>query len=453
MKLPIRADGLWWLPEFSGKKVQGRLTFSIEEGGRLQLYDRFSDPLMAELTRVPARPYTPDLIVGTIDGRTPCTLYKNFCTDLGDRPCFASTYMFVGRQFLGVEELRFRRLSFRLRHLEEWTGLTPLNPSEPRDPFLLQLRRMESPISPPSLFEVRISNPDPAEVALTSYFNPTFGAARFSCVHVARLRVGFSARRHLTDSLQFVHDCRNFFTLLVGHDTPPFALQLYGDGSDQDIYPGQVAEVFYTGIGTHADREIYPHEMRLPMSSLTNVAEVFANWLNRANDLRVGTNWLLGPMRKGGYLEGDFLRYTQAIEALHRVVGCTHFMLSNEYRVIEEKLISAILSPIDRGLRQKLEDAIHYGNEHSFRRLLKDMIGDGMELTSMHDRSRFIERVVKTRNYLVHNDQSLARDAASGEELFRLAIDLHAIACVFLLTSVGVPRNVARLHAAMMGLS
>lgn len=82
MKTPFTVDGTWWLPEFPNKKVQGHLAFSIEQGTVLELYDHFPDPLMAELVKVPLHPYTPDLIVGTIEGRTACTLVNNFCTDL-----------------------------------------------------------------------------------------------------------------------------------------------------------------------------------------------------------------------------------------------------------------------------------------------------------------------------------------------------------------------------------
>lgn len=443
MKIPFAVDGTWWLPQFPNKRVQGHLAFTIEEGTVLEMYDQFPDPLMAELVKVPLHPYTPDLIVGTIEGRTACTLFNNFCTDLGPRPRFVSAYLLLGSQFQLTEDLRFRGLSFRVRHLEEWTGMTPLEPPEEKDPFVLRLRRFDSVLDPQSHFEATFKQPVPGHVAVTSHFSPLFGMARFSSEHVAQLRVSFSTTVRLNELLQFVHDCRNFFTLLVGRDAPPFSLQLYSDDLQRLNATTHHAELFYSGIGTPPSEEIHPDEMLLPMSSLKDIATVFSNWINQASELGLGANWLLGASRTKGYLETGFLACTQAVEALHRLTKRTHFVPSSEHDDLEKALLGAIPATIGKDYRQKLESAIHYANELSLRRRLRDVIGSGGAELGLKDASAFIDKVVKTRNFLIHNDPADAADAASGEDLFKLAIDLRAVVTVFLLTSVGVPRDIA----------
>jgi ApeA N-terminal domain 1/Apea-like HEPN len=404
MKIPITADGTWWLPKFSDMKVQGRLAFSVEDGTGLELYDQFPDPLMAELAKVPIHPYTPDLIVGTIEGRTPCTLVNNFCTELGPRPRFISEYLLLGTQFQLAEDLQFQGLSFRLGHLEEWTGITPLEPPDEKDPFVIRLRRFDSILHPQSLYEASFAQPVAGHVTVTSHFSPVFGIARFSSEHIVEVRASFSRSVCLNESLQFVHDCRNFFTLVVGRDAPPFRLQLYTDDFQQLNAMTRHAELFYSGIGAPASQEIHPDEMLLQMSSINDIGTVFSNWLNHASEFRLGANWLLGTARKRGYLETDFLGYTQAVEALHR--------LKNPSRV---------------PLGQRLQD----------------LVGDGTAIAGVWEVTGFVDKVVKTRNFLVHHDPALASDAASGEELFKLAIGLRRVVTLFLLTSVDVPRDTA----------
>ncbi|MHB8654297.1 MAG: ApeA N-terminal domain 1-containing protein [Terriglobia bacterium] len=404
MKIPFAVDGTWWLPKFPNKRVQGHLAFSIEQGTALELYDQFPDPLIEELRVAPRHPYTPELIVGTIEGRTDCTVVNNFCTDLSRRPRFASEYLLLGSQFQLVEDLRFKGLSFRVKHLEEWTGMTPLDPRDDKDPFLPRLRSFHSILDPQTHFETTFERPVCGQAAVASHFNPVFGITRFSSEHIAQVRVSFSTAVHLTELLQFVHDCRNFFTLVVGRDTPPFHLQLCSDDLQSLNGTTRHAELLYSGIGTQASEEIHPDEMLLPMSCLKDIGGVFSSWMNQASNLRQGASWFLGAARNRGYLETEFLTCTQAVEALHR--------LKNPRKV---------------PLKQRL----------------RDLIGDDTALVHVKNTSAFLDKVVETRNFLAHQNPAQASDAASGEELFNLTAGLRAIVTVCLLTSVGVPRDLA----------
>jgi hypothetical protein len=443
MKIPFALDGTWWLPQFPNQRVQGKLAFSLEEGAVLEAYEHFPDPLMAELVKIPLHPYTPSMIVGMIQGERPCTLINNLATDLGRRPRFVSQYVLMGGHFQSTEDIAFRSVSFRLQHLEEWTGISPLETPDRHDPFLLRPRRIDSPLHPPPLFETSFAEPNPAHASVVSYFNPVFGISRFSLEHVARVRVNFSRPVGLVESIQLVHDCRNFFSLLIGRDTPPFEVHVSGNDLDCTDVATRSAQLFYSGIGSPIDKEIHPSEMLLAMPSLSNVAEAFSNWLNRANALRLGVNWLLGTSRVRGYLETDFIACTQAVEALHRLTKSTHFVPSSEHEALEKALLSAIPTSVNKDYRQKLESAIHYANELSLRRRLRDMIGGRPGEFGLENASAFINKVVHTRIFLIHNDPVGAADAASGEDLFKLSIQLRSIVTVYLLTLIDIPRDIA----------
>jgi hypothetical protein len=135
MTPPISTEGVWWLPEFPENKIQGHLSFTINEGISLSLAGPFPAPKSGPPFGA-YEPHKPEVILGTVKSGAQCTLAKNFSEQLGAEPRYVSDYLFVGDHLSAkLSECRFSAVSFRLRHLEEWTGLTPLEPDDGRSPF------------------------------------------------------------------------------------------------------------------------------------------------------------------------------------------------------------------------------------------------------------------------------------------------------------------------------
>jgi len=137
----------------------------------------------------------------------------------------------------------------------------------------------------------------------------------------------------------------------------------------------------------------------------------------------------------GMYLHHRFLSLTHAVESYHRrFVGGTE-LPEPQHRGRTE----AILEATPDEYRDWLEENLKYSNELSFRRRLKDLVAKHLpgaaEATPFGD--FFIERVVTTRNYYTHYDETLKDKCARGQELYWLTRKLEVILQASLLSEMG----------------
>jgi hypothetical protein len=138
------------------------------------------------------------------------------------------------------------------------------------------------------------------------------------------------------------------------------------------------------------------------------------------------------------------LNYAQALEALHRRVVGGQYMSDEEYQSIFNTLAEKIPESINRSHKQSLTSRLKYGNEFSQRKRIKellDQVWEGCLNQFISDKNCFIERVINTRNYLIHYDENSASNAAVGTEIFYLAEKLKILLLVHLLIQIGIPKE------------
>jgi hypothetical protein len=443
--------GLWWLPSFPEKKVKGRLSWSREQGGRLQLQTAFSDPAISELERVPIRPYTTEIILGDLEAGQQCTLAKNTANMLGDKPRFHSLYLLEGARFHNILDLRASGASFRMRHLEEWTGQTPLNHDEEalKNPFQIRLKQVTSPFKPLHLVDSDISKPGRAKMSVAVTYNPAFGFRRFMFEQICRILVEVNEEPFAFDELlMLIRDCSNLFTLLMAEEAGVFDIWFWL--KDRDA-PTRKVRLLYPGLRGPAKSEIHPSDMLLSLPGLKDASMVLSNWMNQGPTLRRTANWLTLNTRIKGWPEIEFLSYVQAAETLHRVLKPPgKFVSDSDYSRVEVALISAIPLGTNNDLKQKIRQMLVYGNEVSLRRRLRELMKIFFP-TIPDSHKKWIERIVDTRNYFIHNDPESAPKAASGQELFNLCDGLRGLVTAALLHSVGVPSNTVLAATANHG--
>jgi ApeA-like protein/HEPN superfamily Apea-like protein len=441
--------GLWWHPEFPQHKVKGKLTWSGDQGGTLELQSAFPDPAMKELELAPIRPYTTDIILGEVEPNLLCTLYRNLTTRLGPQPHFHSTYLMEGAHFAAASDIRVSRASFRIRHLEEWTTETPLERTDDLvaalkdDPCRLRLKPVA--YRPTPLLDSAISHPHEATISITATYTPKFGFRRFVFNQVARVLVVAATEAFTFDELlTLVDDCSSLFTLLMAEKAGAFDLSFHSEVKGEDQTTTRV-NLIYPRSEEPERSDFHPDDMLLALSHLKNASTVISNWMNKAPKLRRGANWLIANTRVRGFPETEFLSYVQAAETLHRVlVPSGQFVDSGDYRMIEAALISSIPPGTQRDLKQKFTQMLVYGNELSLRRRLRDLLKIIFPTPAREVRNHYAdwcEQIVETRNYFIHNDPESANKAASGQRLFELTCQLRGLVTAVLLHEVGAPLN------------
>ena len=128
MQSSFNAHGRWWLPAHPETQISGELTVDPGDGPRLALHGAFIDPdsiaLNMEMRMGRAEA---ELMLGRLDDGTAVTLYKNSATRIGRREMrISSRWALAGAHFAETVWLKFQTVSFRLKHLESWTGETPI---------------------------------------------------------------------------------------------------------------------------------------------------------------------------------------------------------------------------------------------------------------------------------------------------------------------------------------
>jgi hypothetical protein len=141
----------------------------------------------------------------------------------------------------------------------------------------------------------------------------------------------------------------------------------------------------------------------------------------------------------------------QAIEAFHRRVhggkGEGKYLTDEDYKFVWDTLTGAIPSDLPNsikypeGLKSSLMKRIEYGNEYSLRTRLKFLHRIyWVELDAYIDVniSHFIDKIVKTRNYLTHRFEDSDSDFFEGDKLDLVNFILKSFLLIILLNQIGI---------------
>jgi hypothetical protein len=446
MRVSRDRHGSWWLPDYPQQKIKGRFSWSREQGATLELQSAFPDPVMMELERIPVRPYFAEIILGELSSGQQYTLYQCLATSLGWRPRLQCTYLLEGAHFYSSSDIKASGAHFRMRHLEAWTDETPLEQNEEPQislPQRLKLKPIESPFKPAHLLDTVISQPRNADLSITATYSPSFGWRRFTLEQVAHVVLTSKEEPFtLGELLTCIQDCSDLFTLLMSRDAGVFDIQFRLESIEQGV-PARRVRMRYPGLKSPAISDVHPNEMLLSRSQLPNASAVISNWMNSAPKLRRAASWLTSSTRVKTHSDTEFLSYVQAAETAHRVLMPPgRYVNPEDYEKVQTALVSSIPAETQNDLKQKLETMFEYANEFSLRRRLRDLVkmlyptqGKVLPESWQHR----IERIVETRNYLIHNDPQSAARAVSGQQLFELTLGLKGLVTAVLLKSVGVP--------------
>jgi chemotaxis regulatin CheY-phosphate phosphatase CheZ len=135
------------------------------------------------------------------------------------------------------------------------------------------------------------------------------------------------------------------------------------------------------------------------------------------------------------YIEQQLLSLVGAIEAYHRRT-MDNFELPKEQH---NKRLEEILRSVPEEYKGWLNEKLAYSNEKSLRKRLREIVKefDPILKELIPDLDSFVDKVVKTRNYLTHNDEKLKDQAVAGKELLELVENLKIIAEICLLKELG----------------
>ena len=403
--------GLWWLPGNPDNKIPGRLTFNQREGAILELDGCFTDdPKIGEL-------FSPEIVNGVSSTGINVTLHhclgQHFSETIRGHPpkrFYTSRLyaheVFVDTNFERPEDIRFRYLSVDYSGLDAWVGTSGFDIQPEKDGISIKYKTPDS-------IPVFINSELMLFIVFSTSYSP-FALTEVDVKQKAHIMIAPAQERNLEEYQNIVRRIQDFLTL--ANMEPIYPLSIEGETGNKTSYPK--IKIFYQLPRVH--KAAFETSTFRPLFTFKTISDKFEhflqNWFAKANQLEPVYQLYFGYIYNPHmYLEQKFLSLVQALESYHRRTMQNYELPEDKHNERIRKIFDAVPQEHKGWLSGKLE----YSNEPSLRKRLKELLdSDSVSISDfIVNRGNFINKVVTTRNYLVHYDPKLEEKAAKGEEL------------------------------------
>jgi len=446
---PMELRGDWWLASTPDYKVPGTMSFEPKKDITVEL----DGTLMRNHHGIYQK--WPVVHGETRDG-IPCSLMRVLeqSKSIGSHKTssrISADYGLLGVLFSSAEETVFRSGAVDYTDLTAWMGRRPFDQD-------LNFDSAKDPLVTISYTKPRIVRYSVDQHAFTlkfgawfSYGNPTFRDITMEYGESAVLRPKRS--QSVFWFLDRFRQLRNLLSLLMAepvfieHISLEFASHLNKD-------MGRMIKDHAQLLICQRDYEqksqfLHFFDMPLPYPVVKKfLRDILEIWFSRYDALKPTYDLFFLPIyNRHLNIEFQFLGLVQALEAFHRIKYAGTYLTSGKYDGVRTVLTNCIPLDIPSDLRAALESRLKYGNEHSLRKRLKQMARslsrESADLIDPTLRS-FLGRVVDTRNYLTHHDDTLASEAMPVPDMLEANSALRLFLTLLIFKEIGIPEAVAR---------
>ena len=495
--------GKWWLPNSPEVVVSGKLSFSPSNGARLELIGSFYDSQFQEIGKakdlLPAGEILPfenakiteesieldfikpeeTIILGLLEDNEEVTLYKcsgsirNF-EFVKSRPnlFFQATYVLRKIHFQTEQEIKFKSVSIRYSHLEEWIGKSGVQAIWAGEENKIWISYQP----PASILLAEVEGLDISVTFSQIYVNPFdiyFGATYYkgNVEQKTFLTLQNPKNKSIDRCIELIIHFRDFLSFAMSKPSSMTAVTgnvdvtyekpiLKDDGSystEVETRETQVNILFAIwNSEKHSEIKISLHEMLFVYSDIEDkLGIVFKEWLRKKEIYESVFELFMTTMYTPSlYLHYGFLNMIQALEVYHgnRYEGT--YQKDDVYKEgVYKNLLEVIekfpsdnaesLRGINDDFRAALKGKLNFLNQHTLQTRLGEILEDITYLLpdnfigNTDDKKNFISRASNTRHALAHHSKRQKRKAAKGQELLRLFHTLNVILQSCLLRELG----------------
>jgi len=435
--------GEWWIPDKPTQRVSGLLKFDYYKGAILDLIGSLRDEKESDQI------FQPEIILGSSNGKA-ITLHE--CFEIKHRASmsspsweiayrkstFLASTVYVGAHFENKDSIKFRKLLVHYSNLDEWVWLRWLDIDFPDSgEVVIKCKKPES-------IEAIISEGCKVSIDIQLTY-PTFSMVQkeASIKQRAYIRIEFEQDTPFNDFLQIVHRIAHFLSL--GVTEPIYPLHVIGmrplpteaaeEGQNQ-----QEVEIFMLLGKRKGTKTVLPFDMFFTLRDIQNNFEVLLHtWFEKADKLQpVYDLYFAALYNPSMYIHHAFLSFVQAVEAYHRRdESMIHYAIpQKDYDRITKKLIDAIQDE-PKEYKLLLENKFSILNQPllskrimDIRNKFSDMLGEALDDKSIY-------AIARTRTTLTHQDETIDKKGAKGEQLYDLTLKLKLLIEVCLLAELG----------------
>lgn len=422
---PLRLDGEWYLPQRPDHRLTGVLFFKRDRL-QLKLAGSFREKAFNEFEDFP-------VILGQTTSGKKCTLRGCFEVRRSGglsspmRSLITANVLYLGLHFDPADEPCFSSVRVEYRGLGVWLNQKPISVDWPRDGSTSVVATCVAP--PERRFEVHAIS---TALAIAGSVQSRGGGEFVRLRHTPHIDVF----PEVPQDLRWYHDILIelgwLFTLLSWN---PIGI----DRLTIDLGQLNAATVHWPHRRPPSKRRLHGPYMLLSARQLDESLDSLINrWFQERESFRSCRALLAESMHsKGSYLYERFLNLVQAFESYSRARGEGVYLSKEDYEPIRLRIGAAIPAALDAELRRSIVGKIEHAYEYSLRRRLGEQLDRFESETSkllVPKPQKFIGRVVDTRNYLTHLDDSSRAKALEGESLFWATEQLKlCLACLFMM--------------------
>ena len=424
--------------------VPGCLTYDPLKGINLELAGSLSE---GDLQTLMALPRLPTLYGRLVDGELvtldDCITTK---TQMGAGVAAMTTALFAHRMLVGahvdnLDQLDIKSYTIEFSSLANWTCPSP--------PVKLEMPKTDGECIG---VDVRFRPPDPINIDLCERnfdleISHGWRTSQASGSSGIRWHAGVMVKAHdsmvLAAASEIAWQCKNLMSMLIGDHLSVKSIAIKPVESVSEGTIELPLRLIYQQCGKHNHPDLHSFEMLLPYSLVKEVfPQIVANWFMRSDQAVLATNVFFGlQLLESAALNVKFLAITQAAESYHRSLGDGFYMDEDDYKTAIKPFLSQMPTVIQGGHRQSLKNRLKYGNELSLRKRLTEMlkrIPENVRSRIAVDVSKFVGRVVDTRNYFTHYDHTSEQNALNGKDALVACERLRILVVANLLQDLGI---------------
>ncbi len=429
-----RFEGKWWIPDNSEKECCGTLTFTQAEGANLNLIDSLAG--MENL----AKPIHYDIILGFTPEGKKVTLYNCFGkTQISSgfqTDSYLANIVYVGAHFQKAEDIKFKSLSIKYSHLDEWAGISGFDIQD-----ILKDGQTTIKYKQPSPLEAITKDGRKIILSTQSILRQqTIDQREASITQETWVRRESPEQSSYTDCFDDMYHIQNFLSLTMMQPVHPLSIEGQTESnvetvSGKSYYPP--VSILYKSIDSSIVPKSIPSFNMLFTLKQLDFKTLIPKWFEKRELLQPVCDLYFGTFYNPRmYLQQKFLSLVQALESYHRRVIRNYAWPEEKHNLRKKE----ILDSAPKKHRKWLNFVLKHSNEPRLSERLGELLYNFSKIADVYikDKKVFVRRVTDTRNYLIHYDTKLRDKAAKWPELYYINQKLGIIITACLLEQLGI---------------
>lgn len=431
----LQYDGSWWLPEFPGRKISGKLNYKFGESATLSIDGIFGEKDKHEFYQV---------ILGDCKGNEITLVgcfrtHYNISTKLTKerreykQSEFHVLYMFKGFHFAKREDIQFSRIKIKYSHLRDWLGEKVFDFSkeeETEEEYVLKVKK-------PPTNEISLKNLNVSIIGAVSFDTGPFDD---SYERTALIRVDTTEKTHFENLFRIIYHLKNFLSLVTGEAIS--ILSITGEIPEKtDELPEQIEIYNSQTIGENNSKNYFTYTPTpVEYKDISDRMQFYLNnWFEIINNFEPTYELYFRTMNTKSSIISEFLSLSQAIEAYTSRTSKNGIIDKDLFEQHALKLKEIIKNlPVES--QPEFENKIKFMNRKSLRRMTKELCQSQkyniLFKVFIENEQEFIGKFVDTRNYYTHYDLE-AKGRIDVSELIFLTEKLRFMVRTILLRELG----------------